>query len=87
MSRSYIFELKGDPADFVARARELARENGAKVVGDDKRGKVQVFGVAGDYTRKGQTVVITIRKKTFCVPWALLESQLRRFFGGPGVRA
>lgn len=83
MSRTYRCKIKGDPGKFIARAKELARENGAEVKGDDRQGTVRVLGVTGDYLLKGKTAEITIRKKLVIYPWSLIEGQISRFFGCP----
>ncbi len=86
MSRTYRCEIKEDPDKFIARAKKLARENGVEVEGNDELGTVRIRGVNGDFNRKGDAVVITIRKKPPLIPWFLLENQLAKFFGCPVER-
>ena len=66
-----------DPLSLLARARRVAKENDAALVGDKEAGRFCHDMVRGEYRMVGQTVIVTIADKHWLVPWPVLESQLR----------
>jgi hypothetical protein len=65
-----------DPLSLLARARRLARENGATFVGDEGSGRFSHDMVRGEYRMVGRKVTVTITEKHWLVPWPVVESQL-----------
>ena len=65
------------PSSLLERARRVAKENGATLVGDEGSGRFSHPLVRGEYSRVGQTVTVTITDKQWLVPWPMVESQLR----------
>jgi hypothetical protein len=66
-----------DPSSLLERARRVAKENGATLVGDEGSGRFSHDLVRGEYHMVGQTVTVTITDKQWLVPWPMVESQLR----------
>ena len=62
---------------MLARARRLASENGAILVGDEQSGRFSHDMVKGQYRMVGQTVIVTITEKHWLIPWPIVESRLR----------
>jgi len=65
------------PTSLLARARRVARENGATLVGDKDSGRFFHDLVRGEYRMVEQRVIVTITEKHWLVPWPVVESQLR----------
>jgi hypothetical protein len=70
-------DTTADPPSLLARARRVARENGAALVGNDESGRFSHDMVRGEYRMVGQTVIVTITDKHWLIPWPVLESRLR----------
>jgi hypothetical protein len=66
-----------DPFSLLERARRVAKENDATLVGDEGSGRFSHDLVRGEYRMVGQTVTVTITDKQWLVPWPMVESQLR----------
>jgi hypothetical protein len=66
-----------DPSSLLERARRVAEENGATLVGDEGSGRFSHEMVRGEYRMVGQMVTVTITDKHWLVPWPVVESQLR----------
>ena len=66
-----------DPLSLLARAKRVAKENDAALVGDKDSGRFSHNMVKGEYRRVGQRVIVTITEKHWLVPWPIVESQLR----------
>ncbi len=66
-----------DPTSLLERARRVAEENGATLVGDERSGRFSHEMVRGEYRMVGQMVTVTITDKQWLVPWPMVESQLR----------
>jgi hypothetical protein len=64
----------------VARAKRVAKENDAALVGDKDSGRFSHNMVKGEYRMVGQRVIVTITEKHWLVPWPIVESQLRDLF-------
>jgi hypothetical protein len=62
----------------VARAKRVAKENDAALVGDKDSGRFSHNMVKGEYRMVGQRVIVTITEKHWLVPWPVVESQLRK---------
>jgi len=65
-----------DPLSLLARARRLARENGATLVGDEGSGRFSHDMVRGEYRMVGRKVTVIITEKHWLLPWPVVESQL-----------
>ena len=61
----------------MARAKRVAKENDAALVGDKDSGRFSHNMVKGEYRMVGQRVIVTITEKHWLVPWPIVESQLR----------
>lgn len=81
MPRTFEIQTNKDPDTFMAEAKEIARENDATLTGDARSGTFSGMGVEGSYEVEGKTVRITITEKPWLLPWALVESTVRGFFG------
>ena len=77
MARTFSMHTTADPLSLLARARRVARENGATLIGDKQSGRFSHDMVTGEYRMVGQRVIVTITEKHWLVPWPVVESQLR----------
>lgn len=66
-----------EPPSLLARARRVAKENGATLVGGKQSGRFSHDMVRGEYRMAGQTVTVTITEKHWLVPWPVVESRMR----------
>ncbi len=66
-----------DSLSLLGRAKRVARENGATLIGDEASGRFSHDMLRGEYRMKGQTVIITITEKHWLIPWPIVESRLR----------
>lgn len=80
MSRTFTVPITGDADALVKKAQAVAQSNGATFTGDANAGQFSGSGVAGHYQRTGNQLTITIDKKPFIMPWAMVESQIKGFF-------
>ena len=76
MTRTYSVHTTADPLSLLARARRVARENGATLVGDEGSGRFSHDMVRGEYRMVGRKVTVTITEKHWLIPWPVVESQL-----------
>ncbi len=77
MARTFGMDPTLNPSLLLARARRVANENGATLVGDKQSGRFSHDMVRGEYRMVGQKVIVTITEKHWLVPWPVVESQLR----------
>jgi hypothetical protein len=77
MARTFSMDTTADPLSLLARARRVANENGATLVGDQQSGHFSHDMARGEYRMVGQKVIVTITEKHWLVPWPVIESQLR----------
>ena len=77
MARTFSMDTTADSLSLLARARRVAKENGATLVGDKQSGRFSHDMVRGEYRMVGQRVIVTITEKHWLVPWPVVESQLR----------
>jgi hypothetical protein len=77
VARTFSMDTAVDPLSLLERARRVAEENDAALVGDERLGRFSHELVSGEYRMVGQTVTVTITDKHWLVPWAVVESQLR----------
>jgi hypothetical protein len=77
VARTFSMDTAVDPLSLLERARRVAEENDAALVGDERLGRFSHEVVRGEYRMVGQTVTVIITDKHWLVPWAVVESQLR----------
>ena len=78
MARTFSMDTTLNPSSLLARARKVAKQNGATLVGDKQSGRFSHDMVRGEYRMVGQRVILTITEKHWLVPWPVVESQLRK---------
>ena len=83
MARTFSVHTMSDRPSLLARARRVARENGARLVGDERSGRFSHGMFGGEYRMEGQTVIVTVTDKHRLLPWSFLESRLRELFRSP----
>ena len=66
-----------NPTSLLARARRVANENSAILVGDKQSGRFSHDMVRGEYRMVGQRIIVTITEMHWLVPWSVVESRLR----------
>ncbi len=80
MGRTFKFRIKGDKKAILAEVRRRAAKQGVTFEGDESGG--QFSGViSGYYDVSGEIVALTIEQKPLLVPWEMIESRIRKFFG------
>ncbi len=77
MARTFSVDTAVKPLALLARARRVAHEHGATLVGDERSGRFSHEMARGEYRMVAQTVIVTITDKHWLLPWPLLEAQLR----------
>ena len=77
MARTFSMDTTLNPSSLLARARRVANENGATLVGDKDSGRFSHEMVRGEYRMVGQRVIVTITEKHWLVPWPMVESELK----------
>lgn len=81
MAKSFEFPIAADTdaAAVLEKARTEARRSGIVIEGDDANGRFR--GTAeGSYAVEGATLRVEVSNKPAFVPWALVESALRKVF-------
>jgi hypothetical protein len=69
------------PADqLVTRAQAGAEKNGVDFKGDASSGSFSGKGIEGSYQIDGEQLTIDITKKPMVMPWALIETTVKKFF-------
>lgn len=81
MSKSFEVKLNRDPDEIIAQAREAAHKNGIQFTGDGQTGHFVGHGIEGSYLILEDTLSIQISKKPFIMPWSLIETTVRKYFG------
>jgi hypothetical protein len=77
VARTFSMATTVDPSSLLARARKVASENDATLLGDERSGRFSHEMVRGEYRTVGRTVNVTIADKLWLVPWPVVEAQLR----------
>lgn len=80
MSRSFELKLNHDPDEIIAKAKDAAKTNGVRFVGDGQTGQFAGHGIEGSYLILEDTLCVKIAKKPLIMPWSLIEATLRKFF-------
>jgi len=78
MTRTFRVDTMVAPSLLLARARRMASENGATLVGDEGSGRFSHELVKGEYWMLGETVIVTITDKHWLLPWPVVEARLRK---------
>jgi hypothetical protein len=76
-ARTFSMRTTVEPPSLLARARRVAKENGATLVGGKQSGRFSHDMAKGEYRMAGQTVTVTITNKHWLLPWPVVESRLR----------
>ncbi len=76
-ARTFSMRTTVEPPSLLARARRVAKENGATLVGGKQSGRFSHGMVGGEYHMVGQTVTVTITDKHWLMPWPVVEARLR----------
>lgn len=79
--KSFEVKLKLKAEEVVAKAKAASKSNGVTMEGDHSKGHFNGQGVEGNYHIEGSTLTIRITKKPLIVPWSLLETKIKNFFG------
>ncbi len=77
MAKTFSMDTTVGPSSLLARAKKVAQENGATLVGDEESGRFSHEMVRGEYRLIGQTVIVTITDKHWLLPWPMVEARLR----------
>jgi hypothetical protein len=85
MPKSFAIELDGDPAELLDLAHSHASRKGVYFDGDKESGSFAGHGFEGGYSIKDYTLTLNVAKKPFFLPWALVEHELKKFFGAVAV--
>jgi predicted alpha/beta hydrolase family esterase len=77
VARTFSVARTSDSLSLLARAKKMANDTGATLVGDGEAGHFSHVLVKGEYRVTGDVVLVTITDKSWMVPWAVVESRLR----------
>jgi hypothetical protein len=77
VTRTFSIDTLVDSLSVLARAKRVARENGATLIGDKHSGRFSHDMVGGEYRMVRQTVIVTKTDKHWLLPWPVVESRLR----------
>lgn len=77
VTRTFSIDTPVDSLSLLARARRMAKENGATLIGNKESGRFSHDMVRGEYRMVGRKVIVTITDKHWLVPWTIVESRLR----------
>jgi hypothetical protein len=78
---NFSFTRPADMRQAVQSVRLGIEENGGTFSGNEQQGNFRASGITGQY-RVADMVNVTITEKPFVVPNALIEREVRNFFGG-----
>jgi len=78
VARIFSMDTTVDPPSLLARARRVAKDKGATLIGSEESGRFSHQMLKGEYRIVGQTLIVTITDKHWLVPWPVVESQLRK---------
>lgn len=80
MSKTFEVKLNRPADQLIAAAQASAEKNGVAFKGDVQSGSFSGKGIEGSYTINGDALVIDIASKPFVMPWALIETTVKKFF-------
>ena len=78
MARTFSIDTTVDPLSLLARAKRVAKDKGATLVGSRESGHFSHQMLKGEYRIVGKTLIVTITDKHWLLPWPIIESQLRK---------
>jgi hypothetical protein len=78
VARTFSINTTVDPLSLLARAKKVAKENGATFVGDKESGRFSHDMLKGEYRMVRDKVIVTITDKPWIIPWPVVESQVRK---------
>lgn len=86
MSHSFKISLNDSPASVLQKVGEAIRSGGGIFQGDMEKGSFSgdtVLGIVrGEYRcLPDNNIIITITGKPFLVPYSMIESEIRQYFG------
>ncbi len=76
--RTFNLDTTTSPPSLLARAKKVAFENGATLLGDERSGRFSHDMAKGEYRMAGQKVIVTITEKHWLLPWPVVEARLRQ---------
>ena len=76
--RTFSMDTTVDPLSLLARAKRVAQDKGATLVGSKDSGRFSHQMLKGEYRIVGQTLIVTITNKHWLLPWPVVESQMRK---------
>jgi len=77
VARTYSVARTSDSLSLLARAKKIADDTGATLVGDGEAGHFSHVMLKGEYRVTGDVVLVTIHDKSWMVPWTVVESRVR----------
>jgi hypothetical protein len=80
MSKRIEVKLNQPAEQLIARAQAGAEKNGVAFAGDASTGNFSGKGIEGSYLIEGEMLKIDISKKPMVMPWALIETSVKKFF-------
>jgi hypothetical protein len=80
MSKRIEVKLNQPADQLIVRAQAGAEKNGVEFKGDAATGNFSGKGIEGSYLIEGDTLTIDITKKPMVMPWALIETSVKKFF-------
>lgn len=78
--RSFTVNISSDTEKVFNKVKKAVENQGGKVEGTTKSGKISVKGVELGYKRKGQKVTVEIKKKPWYASNKRVEKEVRKFF-------
>ena len=78
MAKTFSRKISASPDFVVNKAKAALEPNGVVVSGNSKSGNFN-GKISGSFTFTDNKINVTITKKPFIIPWALVESQINKF--------
>ena len=78
VARTFRMDTTVDPLSLLTRAKRVAKDKGATLVGSKESGRFSHQMLRGEYRIVGQTLIVTITDKHWLVPWPVVEAQLKK---------
>ena len=77
VARTFSVVRTSDSLSLLARAKKMANDTGATLVGDREAGHFSHVMLEGEYRVTGDVVLVTITDKSWMLPWAVVEARVR----------
>lgn len=81
MAHDFSILIKGSPEEMVGKVKKMAHDKGGTFSGTVISGSFSGGGVDGQYEVAGANVKIHLTKGPFYASWAMIEAEIRKFFG------